>query len=99
LFVLFASKPAAQSPWVQFEIERARVESIQKLKHRVLIFPTSHDVTNTDLPEWLRGFWVPRAGWTAADIARHITTVILEPDREFREALFEPLAEARPSTD
>src|SRR5262249_5969530 len=81
LFVLFASKPAAESPWVRFEIERARVEHIRKSSHRILIFPTSPDVRINDLPEWLRDFWMPRAGWAAADIARYITTIILEPDR------------------
>src|SRR2546426_11272726 len=44
LFVLFASKPAGESPWVRFEIERARIESIRRLNHRILIFPTNPDV-------------------------------------------------------
>src|SRR5262249_17022783 len=81
LFVIFASKGAAESRWVRFEIERARVEHIRKSSHRILIFPTSPDVRINDLPEWLRDFWMPRAGWAAADIARYITTIILEPDR------------------
>jgi TIR domain len=80
VFVLFASKIGLQSPWVGFEIDQARLQQIQKKNHRVLIFPTDRDVGLSDLPEWLRGYWVARAGWSASDIARYITGVLLEPN-------------------
>lgn len=78
LFVLFASKSGASSPWVNFEIDAARVAFIKERKHRILIFPTSPDVSHSDLPLWLRSFWVPAAGWSANDVARYITTILLD---------------------
>lgn len=63
IFVLFASRPATASPWVRFEIDQARLQHIQQLRHRVLVFPTDPDVRLSDLPEWLRSHWIARAGW------------------------------------
>jgi hypothetical protein len=80
VFVLFASKIGQQSPWVGFEIDQARLQQIQRKNHRVLVFPTDHSVQLSDLPNWLRSHWVPRAGWSASDIARYITAVLLEPN-------------------
>ncbi|MGJ4897690.1 TIR domain-containing protein [Bradyrhizobium oligotrophicum] len=80
IFVLFASKISQQSPWVGFEIDVARLQQIQKKNHRILVFPTDHDVQLSDLPEWLRNYWIPRAGWSEADIARYITGILLEPN-------------------
>ena len=80
VFVLFASKVGQQSPWVGFEIDTARLQHLQKKNHRILVFPTDHEVRLSDLPEWLRGYWIPRAGWYEADIARYITGVLLEPN-------------------
>jgi tetratricopeptide (TPR) repeat protein len=80
VFVLFASKIGQQSPWVGFEIDLARLQKIQKKNHRILVFPTDHDVRLSDLPEWLRGHWIARAGWSAPDIARYITGILLEPN-------------------
>lgn len=80
VFVLFASKEALQSPWVRFEIDQARLKHIQNPKHRILIFPTEPNVNLSDFPVWLRSHWIPRAGWSPSDIARYITTVLLEPN-------------------
>jgi tetratricopeptide (TPR) repeat protein len=78
IFVLFASKSGAESPWVNFEIDASRVQHIKERKHRILIFPTSSEVSHSDLPAWLRSYWVPAAGWSANDIARYITTILLD---------------------
>ncbi|UPJ50271.1 TIR domain-containing protein [Bradyrhizobium sp. 200] len=80
VFVLFASKRGQQSPWVGFEIDHARLQHIQKRNHRILVFPTDHEVGLSDLPVWLRNHWIARAGFTASDIARYITGVLLEPN-------------------
>ena len=80
IFVLFASKQGQSSPWVGFELAEARLQQIQKPHHRILVFPTGPDVGVADLPKWLRAYWVPHAGWTPADVARYITTVLLEPN-------------------
>lgn len=80
VFVLFASKIGQQSPWVGFEIDQARLQQIQKKNHRILVFPTDREVGLSDLPEWLRSHWIARAGWSAPDIARYITGVLLEPN-------------------
>jgi tetratricopeptide (TPR) repeat protein len=80
VFVLFASKRGQSSPWVAFEIAQARLQQIQTLHHRILVFPTDPDVKLADLPQWLRDHWIPQAGLSPADIARYITTVLLEPN-------------------
>jgi tetratricopeptide (TPR) repeat protein len=80
VFVLFASKQGQSSPWVGFEVAQARLQQIQKPHHRILVFPIDPNVRLADLPEWLRAHWVPRAGWTSADVARYITSVLLEPN-------------------
>jgi tetratricopeptide (TPR) repeat protein len=80
IFVLFASKRGQHSPWVGFEVDQARLQHIQKKNHRILVFPTDREVGLSDLPNWLRSHWVARAGSTAADIARYITGILLEPN-------------------
>lgn len=80
LFVLFASKQGQKSPWVNFELDQARLLQIQNANHRVLVFPTDQDINLNDLPPWLRAHWVARAGWLQSDIARYITNVLLEPN-------------------
>lgn len=80
IFVLFASKQSLASPWVGFEIDRARLNQIKKPNHRILVFPTDPSVSVQDLPEWLRAYWVAKAGWTPFDIARYVTGILLEPN-------------------
>ncbi len=80
VFALFASQEALKSTWVNFEIDQARLAHLQNQKHRILIFPTDPNVKVTDFPVWLRAHWIPRAGMLPADIARYITTVLLEPN-------------------
>jgi TIR domain len=80
IFVLFASKKGQESPWVKFEIDQARLQHLQNPNHRVLVFPTDPNVVISDLPAWMRAHWIPRAGYSPADVARYITTVLLEPN-------------------
>jgi tetratricopeptide (TPR) repeat protein len=80
VFVLFASKAGLDSRAVQFEIDQARLTNVFSHDVRILIFPTSPDVTFADLPKWMQSHWMTHAGYTAADIARYITTVLLEPN-------------------
>lgn len=80
VFILFASKEGLASRAVNFEIDQARAKKIFSSNMRVLIFPTSKDVSFKELPEWLQSCWVPNAGMMAADVARYITHTLLDPD-------------------
>jgi tetratricopeptide (TPR) repeat protein len=81
VFVLFASKAALDSYAVKFEINEARVRFLFGNIKRVLVFPVEAGLRFGQLPAWLQRSWVPNAGESAADIARYITTTLLEPDR------------------
>lgn len=81
IFVLFASREALRSYAVQFEIDEARFRTIMGRIKKVLVFPIEPGVGFSDLPEWMRRSWYPNVGQSPADIARHITTLMLEPDR------------------
>lgn len=85
IFVLFASRQAIESGAVQFEISKAHQKLIGDSRYRILVYPTSSKVSVGDLPDWLKAFWMPKAGYSSADIARHITQLIIE---EYREEIF-----------
>lgn len=95
IFVLFASKAGLTSPWVQYEIAEARVKNLTSANHKVLVFPTDADVSASDLPQWLRSFWVARAGWSPADIARYVTGVLLEPNGGFASSAVQILGRGK----
>ncbi len=44
MFALFASKKSLASPWVGFELDRARVEKIKSPKFRILVTRVSHTI-------------------------------------------------------
>lgn len=81
IFVLFATRASLQSLAVGFEIDGARQRAIFGKMKRVFVFPIESGLTYSDLPQWLQGTWQPSAGETPADIARYLTTILLEPDR------------------
>jgi hypothetical protein len=76
VFVLFASRSSLESVWVNFEIERARLEKIRNSKFKYLVFPVGPDVDHRGLPEWMREGWVGTAGHSAKDIARYLRGVL-----------------------
>ncbi|MCJ2184754.1 toll/interleukin-1 receptor domain-containing protein [Novosphingobium sp. 1949] len=76
IFVLFASRASVDSVWVQFEIERARLNKIQNPRFRYLVFPVEPGVDREKLPDWMREGWVPSAGHTSKDIARYVRGVL-----------------------
>lgn len=80
IFVLFVSPMTTASPWVNFEIEQARLQKITNPNFRILVFPTSPGSILDTLPAWMKSSWIASAGWTPADIARYIATVLLEPN-------------------
>ncbi len=61
LFVLFASKEALKSFWVDFELNEASRLTIQKFIERVAVFIVDTDVAVADLPSWLQKAVVTRA--------------------------------------
>ena len=81
VFVLFATNRALAAWPVQYEIEAARLLTAMGRMKRVLVFPIEPEIGFTDLPNWMQHCWIPNAGETPTDIARHLTTVMLEPDR------------------
>ncbi|EEX08371.1 hypothetical protein SL1157_0382 [Ruegeria lacuscaerulensis ITI-1157] len=85
IFVLFASREAMESGGVQFEINEAQRKTISDFGYRVLVYPTSSKVSHSDLPSWLQPYWMPRAGYSANDIARHITQILID---EYRTDIF-----------
>ena len=86
IFVLFASRASAKSHWVNFEIERARIQSITSPQFRLLVFPTDNDVSVNDLPTWVREYWIPNAGYTTLDVSRYIRHSIVTQSIAFLPA-------------
>jgi tetratricopeptide (TPR) repeat protein len=81
VFVLFASRESLKSYAVQFEIEEARFRAIMGKIKKVLVFPIEPGIGFADLPQWLQRSWTPNVGESPTDIARYLTTLMLEPDR------------------
>jgi hypothetical protein len=77
LFVLFASKKAAASPWVGFEIDRARIAKIQDPKLRVIVIPIDAEVSHADLPAWMRDYWVGPVGYGPREVGRYIRRALI----------------------
>ena len=72
IFVLFASAESARSVWVNVEIDLARIEKIKRNNFTVLVFPIDTEVQPSDLPRWMRDYWIPRAGLSPRDVARYV---------------------------
>lgn len=77
LFVLFASKNAVKSPWVGFEIDKARLAKIKDPKFRIIVVPLDPEVTYADLPGWMRDYWVGPVGEGPREIARYIRRTLI----------------------
>jgi hypothetical protein len=77
IFALFASKQSLASCWVGFEIDRARVAKIKNPKTRILVLSIDPDVTPSDLPAWMREYWVGKAGHGPREIARYIRRALI----------------------
>jgi len=77
LFVLFASKKAVKSPWVGFEIDKARLAKVKNLKFRIIVVPLDPEVTHADLPSWMRDYWVGPVGQGSREIARYIRRALI----------------------
>lgn len=80
LFVLFASPTGLASKAVQFELAEAEKKLAFDPKAKLLIFPTAPEVSFRDLPAWMQDYWIGRAGYSSADIARYITAHLLAPN-------------------
>jgi|GEM_PF-2412742 len=77
LFVLFASKKATKSPWVGFEIDKARLAKIKNPNFRIIVVPLEHEVTHADLPGWMRDYWTGPVGKGPREIARYIRRALI----------------------
>jgi tetratricopeptide (TPR) repeat protein len=87
VFVLFASRHALESIFVEFEITEARRQLIAKSLDRVLVFIVDPSITYRDLPSWLQ-----RAQSTAASapkpVARAVRHALDQLARSRQQALF-----------
>lgn len=81
VFVLFATRTSLASYAVQFEINEARRHAIFGKLKKVLVFPIEPGLGFSELPQWMQKAWIPNAGESPTDIARYLTTILLEPDR------------------
>lgn len=77
MFVLFASEKVVDSPWVGFEIDRARIAKIKNKSFRVIVIPIAAGVSHADLPVWMREYWVGRVGDGPREIGRYIRKSLL----------------------
>jgi hypothetical protein len=77
LFVLFASKRAVKSPWVGFEIDKARLAKIKDPKFRIIVVALDPEVTHADLPQWMGDYWVGPVGKGPREIARYIRRALI----------------------
>lgn len=77
LFVLFATKKAVESPWVGFELDKARLAKIKDPQFRIIVVPLDPNVTHTDLPKWMRDYWVGPVGQGPREIARYIRRALI----------------------
>ena len=98
IFALFASKASLGSKWVRFEIDRARIRKILNPNLRVLVFTIDSSVTHSDLPDWMKEFWVPGASNNARDIARYIRNTLLDTALS-KSPLAEPIGRGKFTDD
>ncbi|WP_372781439.1 TIR domain-containing protein [Phenylobacterium sp.] len=77
MFVLFATKKSVASPWVGFEIDRARLAKIKDPQFRIIVVPLDAEVSHADLPAWMRDYWVGQVGQGPREIARYIRRALI----------------------
>ncbi|MNG68860.1 hypothetical protein D3C73_248320 [compost metagenome] len=82
IFVLFASRSSLSSYAVNFEIEEARRRLIFNKMKKIYIFPLEPSLDFRELPDWMHNYWVPNSGDSPSDIARYLTTILLEPSSD-----------------
>ncbi|WP_408595021.1 TIR domain-containing protein (plasmid) [Paracoccus marcusii] len=72
MFVLFASSKSIASRWVGFEVDQARIAKIKDPSLKIIVIPTDNSLKYSDLPKWMRDYWVGYVGKGARDVARYI---------------------------
>jgi tetratricopeptide (TPR) repeat protein len=81
LFVLFASREALQSDWVNFEITTAKEALTKQALSRVVTFIIDPDIDLRSIPEWMKSTLIVRrehAGLIAVEIRRLISQRLKE---------------------
>jgi hypothetical protein len=80
VFVLFASKDAMESVWVDFEIEEAWYQRLRKNLTSSLVYLIDSSIDTSSLPEWLKRALVRRNNspqQIARDIRNHLNNLLL----------------------
>jgi len=86
IFVLFASKAALASDWVNVEIEEAWYKKLQRTLDMSLVYIIDSSISFQDLPKWLTRGKILRensAKVIARDIRFHLNEAMLERQRPF----------------
>jgi hypothetical protein len=77
IFIFLASKDSLGSVWCNHEISTAQIESIRRgIKIVALALDTS--VEMSDLPAWMRGFWMPAASDLMPPLRRRFLDLLEE---------------------
>lgn len=80
LFCFFVNKISVVSKAIGFEIDQARHAEVFRDNVKILVFPTDSEVSFHDLPSWMRDHWIAKAGYGPNDVARYITSLLLDMD-------------------
>jgi hypothetical protein len=77
IFALFASRASVISDWVNFEIDRARIQQIKNKKFRLLVFIIDRSLDHAELPSWMSEYWIPNCGYSSRDVSRYLRSLLL----------------------
>lgn len=77
VFALFASRASLASDWVNFEIDRSRIQAIKNKKFRLLVFIIDRSLDRSELPSWMSEYWIQNCGYSSRDISRYLRSLLL----------------------
>lgn len=86
VFVLFASREALKSIWVEFETDEAWYRRLRRNLTKSLVYLVSSDVDIHDLPEWLRRALIRREKTSkvvARDIRHHLEELLRQRQQSY----------------
>ena len=89
VFVLFATRTALKSLWVNFEIQEACYRTIHRHMEGALVYQLEPDIQYSDYPEWLRRAKI-KSEVTPKIIARDIRQRLEESLRERQQHIYVP---------
>ena len=76
IYVLFGSRNSLRSYWVNFEIETAFKNKINKLLSKIVVYVIDEGVSIDEFPEWLKAIKIPKAIKSSTAISKDIKLII-----------------------